>query len=157
MYNKVSGIPPVTLIVVNKRINQRIFIKDQHGDKVHNPPPGSIIDSNLVEHQKNNQCFDFFLVPQSTTQGCATPTHYFVTLNESNDLSKLDIENLTYAQCFMYSNWSGAIKVPAACQNAHKIAEYHSQFDAMSSKKGAKADRKQLNYNPNFAENLYFL
>ena len=34
MYNKVSGIPPITLIVVNKRINQRIFIKDQHGNRV---------------------------------------------------------------------------------------------------------------------------
>lgn len=62
LYNKVSGVPPITLVVVNKRINQRMFVQDRNGS-IANPPPGSIIDSGLVEHQKNNECFDFFLVP----------------------------------------------------------------------------------------------
>lgn len=26
LYNKVTGIPPITLVVVNKRINQRMFV-----------------------------------------------------------------------------------------------------------------------------------
>lgn len=62
IYNSASGIPPITLVVVNKRINQRMFI--QNGQKYDNPPPGSIIDSNLVENESKNECFDFFLVPQ---------------------------------------------------------------------------------------------
>ena len=64
IYNTVSGIPPITLIVVNKRINQRMFVKGPNGRCTENPQPGSIIDSKLVENQKDNQCFDFFLVPQ---------------------------------------------------------------------------------------------
>lgn len=45
-----AGIPPITLIVVNKRINQRMFIQSGDGKNVENPPPGSIIDQCLVEN-----------------------------------------------------------------------------------------------------------
>jgi hypothetical protein len=51
LYNKLSGIPKITLIVVNKRINQRMFIQSRDGRSVENPPPGSIIDSKFVENQ----------------------------------------------------------------------------------------------------------
>jgi len=72
-----------------------------------------------------------------------TPTHFFVALNESNDISKDDMENLTYTLCYMYSNWSGSIKVPAPCQYAHKIAEYHYSFDQFGMiKKQQKVDLK---------------
>lgn len=50
-------------------------------------------------------------------------------MNESEDISRVDLENVTYAFCYMYTNWSGSIKVPAPCQYAHKIAEYHHSFD----------------------------
>lgn len=54
LYNSVSGPPAITLVVVNKRINQRMFIQSRDGRSVENPPPGSIIDSNLVENQRGN-------------------------------------------------------------------------------------------------------
>ena len=133
-----------------------MFVEGRNG-QVENPPPGSIIDSHLVENQSENKCFDFFLVPQQTTQGCVTPTHFFVSLNESLDISKQDVENLTYCLCYMYSNWSGSIKVPAPCQYAHKIAEYHHSFDASLIKKAAKIDLKQLCYNEEFLKNFYYL
>ena len=31
LYNQVSGPPPITLVVVNKRINQRMFITGRNG------------------------------------------------------------------------------------------------------------------------------
>ena len=155
LYNQVSGPPPITLVVVNKRINQRMFVQDKGGRAI-NPSPGSIIDSNLVENCKGNECFDFFLVPQQTTQGCVTPVHFFVSLNESKDISKVDLENVTYGFCYMYSNWSGSIKVPAPCQYAHKIAEYHHSFDR-GSLKHHKVDMKQLCYNEDFLNNFYYL
>jgi aubergine len=155
---KQGGIPPITLVVVNKRINQRMFVKGSDGKNIENPPPGSIIDSKLVENQTGNTCFDFFLVPQQTTQGCVTPTHFFVAMNESADVSKQDIEDLSYTLCYMYSNWSGSIKVPAPCQYAHKIAEYHYSFDQNHQiKKTGKVDLKQLCYNKDFLENFYYL
>lgn len=52
--------PKITLIVVNKRINQRMFVKDSYDTK--NPAPGVIIDSHLVENVDENKRFDFFLV-----------------------------------------------------------------------------------------------
>lgn len=157
IYNTVTGIPPITLVVVNKRINQRMFVQGPGGRGMENPQPGSIIDANLVENQKDNECFDFFLVPQQTTQGCVTPTHFYVSLNESKDLSKHALENVTYAFCYMYSNWSGSIKVPAPCQYAHKIAEYHYSFDTAAIKKQQHIDLKQLCYNTNFRDNFYYL
>lgn len=114
IYNT-KNIPPITLVVVNKRINQRLFIEGKEGSQNFvNPPPGSIIDADLVENADQN-CFDFFLVPQLTTQGCVTPTHFYVSLNESPDLQKEDVESFTYNLCYMYSNWSGSIKVPSPC------------------------------------------
>ena len=129
-----------------------------------NPMPGTIIDSSLVENANSNQCFDFFLVSQLTTQGCITPTHYFVSINESeHDVTKEDIENLTFSLSFMYSNWSGSIKVPSVCQLGHKIAEYHHAFDKYGVLKqggrGAKqpVDLRKLCRNENFLNNCYYL
>jgi aubergine-like protein len=142
IYNSAS-IPPITLVVVNKRINQRLFVEQAKGSGFFNPPPGSIIDHDLVENEQSNRNFDFFLVPQMTTQGCVTPTHFYVCLNESTDMLKADIETFTYNLCYMYSNWSGSIKVPAPCQHSHKIAEYHNLFDTKGLiKRTCKVDQK---------------
>jgi len=153
-YNKISP-PKITLIVVNKRINQRMFCQER--GQVMNPPPGTIIDKKLVENT-DDKCFDFFLVPQQTTVGCVKPTHFYVALNESHDeISKQDIENLTFCQTFMYSNWSGSIKVPAVCQLAHKIADYHFTFDKCGALKRSKVDNKQLAYNQDMRSLPYYL
>jgi hypothetical protein len=56
--------------------------------QLENPEPGTILDSGLVENEDGSTKFDFFLVPQQTTQGCVMPVHYFVTTNESEDLTK---------------------------------------------------------------------
>lgn len=149
--------PAITLVVVNKRINQRMFLGGKH-KALDNPQPGTILDKQLVENNDGNKQFDFFLVPQQTTQGCVTPVHYFVSLNESDDLSKADIENLTYALCYMYSNWAGSIKVPAPCQLAHKIADYHHGFDLRGDiKKFGRVEKLQLGYQPAFCNKLSYL
>ena len=58
--NKASQ-PKITLVVVNKRINQRMFL-EKHRDMA-NPQPGTILDHQLVENNDGNKQFDFFLVP----------------------------------------------------------------------------------------------
>ena len=62
------------------------------------------------------------------------PTHFFVPKN-SSDLSKIDLEHLTYALCYYYFNCAGPIKVPAPCQYAHKIAEYFMNIGVASHNK----------------------
>lgn len=83
LYNKVAKKPEIIVIVVNKRISQRFFVKDNRGNLI-NPPSGCIIDKGLVEeHGPNSKQFDFFLTPASTTQGCVLPTHFYVPKNDS--------------------------------------------------------------------------
>jgi hypothetical protein len=58
----------------------------------------------------------------------------------------------------MYSNWSGSIKVPSPCQLAHKIAEYHHNFDQHGAiKKSKNIDLASLAYNPKFLNYQYYL
>ena len=67
--------------------------------------------------------FDFFLSPVSSRQGTVTPTHFNVVYDTtpfSDDHGKL--MELALTQCMAYYNWTGAIRVPAVCQYAHKLA-----------------------------------
>ena len=131
--------PRVTLVIVNKRINQRFFQKNRQ--EIKNPPAGTIIDTQMVYNGEiNSSTYDFFLISQSVTQGCILPTHFFVTYDDSN-MNKENLQDLTYSLCYFYFNWSGSIKVPAPCQYAHKIAKYTLEIQAKPSK----------------TENLYFL
>ena len=81
-----------------------------------------------------------------------------MALNESYDeISKKDLENLTFCQTFMYSNWSGSIKVPAVCQLAHKIADFHHRFDTHGNLKKNKFDARMLCYNKEMRSLPYYL
>lgn len=44
--------PMLTLVVVNKRINQRMFTE---GREFQNPEPGTILDHSLVENNDSNK------------------------------------------------------------------------------------------------------
>lgn len=66
VYNKSTTRPYITVVIVNKRITQRFFVENSDGQLV-NPPSGCIIDSNVVEHNADDQDYDFYLIPQFTT------------------------------------------------------------------------------------------
>jgi len=83
-----------------------------------------------VENQSSEKEYDFFLVPQFTTQGCVLPTHFYVAYNDSQ-MKKKVVEDLTFALCHYYYNWAGPIKVPAPCMYAHKIAELFMNIKEM--------------------------
>lgn len=120
-YNLAKKKPHITVIIVNKRITQRFFLEDSRSGLV-NPPSGCLIDTKIVENEDSQSEYDFYLVPQTTTQGCVLPTHFYVAFNDS-DVPKAVIEKLTFDLCHYYFNWAGPIKVPAPCMYAHKIAE----------------------------------
>jgi aubergine-like protein len=104
--------PKFTIIVVNKRINTKFF------DGTANPESGTLVNQDVVGRHYN-----FYLLSHSAGRGTATPTHYNVVY-DSSDLPSNVVENLTYRLCFNYYNWSGAIKAPAPCQYAHKLAHF---------------------------------
>lgn len=105
----------LVFIVVQKRINTRLFLKDR--DNSLNPPAGSIVDQEVTRRN----LFDFFLVAQHVRQGTVTPTHYIVLHNDTV-IKPDNIQRLSYKLCHMYYNWTGTVRVPAPCQYAHKLA-----------------------------------
>lgn len=109
--------PEFTFIVVQKRINTRIMQLDRKYDQYVNPLPGTVLDHTITRRT----LYDFFLVPQSSRQGTVSPTHYIV-LEDTSNFEVDIIQQLAYKLCFLYYNWPGAVRVPACCQYAHKMA-----------------------------------
>lgn len=98
-------------IIVNKRLNTRIFKQDK------NPVPGTVVDNIITMPER----YDFYLVSQSVRQGTVSPTLYNV-IYDNWDLPADKLQILTYKMCHLYYNWSGTTRVPAVCQYAHKLA-----------------------------------
>lgn len=105
--------PQMTFIVVQKRINTRMFAM-VGSQNLENPDPGCILDHTITRRNM----YDFFLVPQSVRQGTVSPTHYIV-VQDACDYSPDILQRLTYKLCFLYYNWPGTIRVPACCQVGH--------------------------------------
>eukprot|EP01027_Heterolobosea_sp_BB2_P004320 GEZU01006589.1.p2 GENE.GEZU01006589.1~~GEZU01006589.1.p2 ORF type:complete len:262 (+),score=81.33 GEZU01006589.1:709-1494(+) len=105
-------------MVVLKRINTRIFVQpDPTKSKLINPIPGTVVDTDITNHN----ALEFFLVAQTVNQGTATPTRYQCVYNEAS-FSADYLQNLTFQLCHMYYNWFGTVRVPAPCMYAHKLA-----------------------------------
>ncbi|XP_039756127.1 piwi-like protein Ago3 [Pararge aegeria] len=107
--------PSITYIVVQKRINTRIFLKQ--GKEFANPDPGTVVD-NLITRR---DWYDFLIVSQKVNQGTVTPTHY-VVIHDDSGMTPDQCQRLTYKMCHLYYNWPGTVRVPAPCQYAHKLA-----------------------------------
>lgn len=105
----------IGFIIVNKRISTRFF-KSEKGS-IGNPPPGTVIDSEVTRPGR----YDFFLVSQSVRQGTVSPTQYNVIFDTSG-LPPEHMQRLSYKLTHLYFNWPGTIRVPAPCQYAHKLA-----------------------------------
>lgn len=103
--------PKIAFITVNKRISEKFYQEDK---QVRNPDSGTII---AIDKEK----FDFYLIAQNVTQGTATPTYYRCLMNTTSFGCDL-FYTLTYNLCFNYFNWTGAVRVPAPAQYAHKLA-----------------------------------
>ncbi|GAB1865325.1 Piwi-like protein 1 [Camponotus japonicus] len=109
--------PQLSVIIVQKRINTRLFIRDRGNSRgLENPAAGTIVDSYITRRNY----YDFYLVPQSVRQGTVTPTHY-VVIHDSSNMETDHMQRLTYKLCHLYYNWPGTIRVPAPCQYAHKL------------------------------------
>nr|XP_022317079.1 piwi-like protein 1 [Crassostrea virginica] len=107
--------PKLCVVIVQKRINARIFLK---GDRnFENPPPGTIVDHTITRRDK----FDFFIVSQHVRQGTVSPTHY-ICVHDSIQMKPDHLQRLSYKMTHLYYNWPGTVRVPAPCQYAHKLA-----------------------------------
>ena len=69
--------PKLSYIIVNKRINHKLYLEDRS----RNPPPGTV----TFDGDRS-----FFLIAQTGTQGVLTPSHYNIIFDDTN----LDIKAL---------------------------------------------------------------
>ncbi|XP_071867732.1 argonaute 3 [Bombus fervidus] len=129
--------PTLTVIIVQKRINTRIF--DRSCLELRNPSPGTVVDWYITKPD----VYDFFLVSQNIRQGTVSPTRYIV-IYDSRNMRPEHIQRLTYKLCYLYYNWPGTIKVPAPCQYAHKLVSLVGQ-------------NLQLEPHTSLADTLYYL
>ena len=112
--------PKITVVVIDKRITQKFFSVTSN-KQLENPLSGTLVDNTIV-----SKYYDFYLIAQNVTRGTATPTHYKVIYDNSGMPAEV-LQELVYSQCFAYMNWSGAIRIPAPCQYAHKLSAFISQ------------------------------
>ncbi|ODM88383.1 Protein aubergine [Orchesella cincta] len=88
--------------------------------QVMNPPPGTILDHDIVAAEKTFP--EFYLVPTNARQGTVRPVYYRV-IRDSHGFSPQVIQAYTYKMCHLYYNWSGAVNLPSTCQYAGKLAK----------------------------------
>ncbi|XP_077498951.1 piwi-like protein 1 [Amblyomma americanum] len=105
----------LAFVLVEKRISTRFFLPSR--EHVTNPPPGTVVDSEVTRPER----YDFFLVSQSVRQGTAAPTHYNA-IYDTTGLKPDHMQRLAYKLTHLYFNWPGTIRVPAPCQYAQKLA-----------------------------------
>jgi aubergine-like protein len=104
----------LTYVMLNKKTNVKIF---QNTKNYQVPLPGTVVDGDLGGMDKN----DFYLIPQKTNQGLATPIYYSIAYDDKG-IADEEIQNLVYKLCYLYYNFTGGIKVPSPCQYAKKLA-----------------------------------
>jgi len=104
--------------VAQKRIHIRFMI-DNKGI-IGNPPPGTLIqDASLADSNYK----DYFLIPTKSSLSTVKPVRYIILQNDAEEFLPMDqFQNLTFAMCFCYPNWTDSIKLPMPTQLAHKLA-----------------------------------
>ncbi|XP_062095124.1 protein argonaute 5-like [Humulus lupulus] len=81
---KEGYLPPITLVIVQKRHHTRLFPADYDNrdsmDKSGNIQPGTVVDTQICHPTE----FDFYLNSHVGIQGTIRPTHYHVLFDENN-------------------------------------------------------------------------
>jgi aubergine-like protein len=90
--------PKFCFIIVNKRINMRIF--KAGGRTPENPPSGTIVDNTITLPER----YDFYLISQSVRQGTVAPTLYNI-IYDTFGLAPDKLQIFTYKMCHLYYNW----------------------------------------------------
>lgn len=113
----VGGGPAPTVPIAYVNCQKRITNKFLTTDGQFAAPPGTMITG--IQGLKHKTFYINCSAPRGST---GKPTRFELVKRDAA-LRDVNIEELTYALCFTYANWTGQIKVPGPVQCAHKAAE----------------------------------
>lgn len=107
-------------ILVNTKTTFKFFEKTKNGYE--NPKSGLLIMDGIT----NKNYFEFYLQPQSVTQGSATPSCFHVAYGNL-DFPEM-IPKFTFDLCHLYSNWQGTVRIPNVIKAAEKLAKLTAKY-----------------------------
>ena len=115
---ELEKVPNCTYILVNKKHNLKVVkvVSDKDKTYYENIPSGTLIDTTVIP----GNFYEFYLVSQKAGQGISQSTQYKVIYDEC-DIKPNDLYLMIYKMCFLYYNWVGSIKTPAAIHYAKKL------------------------------------
>jgi hypothetical protein len=151
---------PIAYVICQKSVANKFFcIKD--GAAANGAPSGTLV-SDLrglapapsggiggAPQQGSDQTRfleTFFINGRAPMFSTAKPVR-FVVVERDEALHDVSLEDLTWAQCHDYFNWTGPVRLPAVTQMAHKLAELAGTFGDC----GSQIDQRSL------ANKAYFL
>ena len=111
---------PYYYILVNKKTSWKFFEVDKK--EYYNPNEGLLIYDEIT----NPDIFEFYIQPQKVQSGSATPTCFHVAFGNLNQPEF--IMKFTYDLCYLYPNWSGAVRVPHVLKAAEKLSYMTAKY-----------------------------
>ena len=111
---------PYYYILVNKKTSWKFFQVDKK--EYYNPNEGLLIYDEVT----NPNLFEFYIQPQYVQSGSATPTCFHVAFGNLNKPEF--IMKFTYDLCYLYPNWSGAVRVPHVLKAAEKLSNMTAKY-----------------------------
>ena len=105
---------PYYYILVNKKTSWKFFEVEKK--EYYNPNEGLLIYDEIT----NPDIFEFYIQPQFVQSGSATPTCFHVAYGNLNQPEF--IMKYTYDLCYLYPNWTGAVRVPHVLKAAEKLS-----------------------------------
>lgn len=86
---------------------------------IDSPGQGTLVEDNVTLSKQ-----DFYIISQKLNpgQGIPSPTHYYVVENDIGQEAIRDLEILCFKLCFLFYNWTGAVKTPAPLRYASTLS-----------------------------------
>ncbi|KYQ91175.1 argonaut-like protein [Tieghemostelium lacteum] len=107
--------PTFIYIIVKKNTNTRFF---NMNNNFGNPDQGTVIFEECV----HKGWYDFFLIShRGIRNGSTNPTHFHV-IHDNTNIEREPLQQLTFYLSYLYFNYEMAVRTPAVCQYAHKLA-----------------------------------
>lgn len=128
--------PTLAYVVCQKRVATKFLTED--GTK--GMPVGALIN------KLQGPDFDTFYI-NGTSPPYSTPKPVrFVVCNKDDNIDGVSLQELTWALCHDYPNWTGPVKLPSPVQMAHKLAELAGGFVDCGESLNARAYTNKIHF-----------